>query len=145
MINWMAHKNMNKEISIAVKNLAKFYKLSLNKGKDIVTIKDEVEHSKLYVNLQNMRYDNRITLITKLDESLMNCSIPKITFQPIIENSINHGILGRGMENGSILISGYISQNNLIIQISDDGIGIEKVLPLILKDNNLQTKVAAMG
>lgn len=146
MINWMAHKNMNKEISIAVKNLAKFYKLSLNKGKDIVTIKDEVEHSKLYVNLQNMRYDNRITLITKLDESLMNCSIPKITFQPIIENSINHGILGRGMENGSILISGYISQGNLIIQISDDGIGIEKeVLPLILKDNNLQTKGSGYG
>ena len=146
MINWMAQKNMNKEISLAVKNLAKFYKLSLNKGKDIVTIKDEVEHSKLYVNLQNMRYDNRITLITKLDESLMNCSIPKITFQPIIENSINHGILGRGMENGSILISGYISQNNLIIQISDDGIGIEKeVLPLILKENNLQTKGSGYG
>ena len=146
MINWMAQKNMNKEISIAVKNLAKFYKLSLNKGKDIVTIKDEVEHSKLYVNLQNMRYDNIITLITKLDESLMNCSIPKITFQPIIENSINHGILGRGMENGSILISGYISQNNLIIQISDDGIGIEKeVLPLILKENNLQTKGSGYG
>ena len=146
MINWMAHKNMNKEISIAVKNLAKFYKLSLNKGKDIVTIKDEVEHSKLYVNLQNMRYDNRITLITRLDESLMDCSIPKITFQPIIENSINHGILGRGMESGSILISGYISQGNLIIQISDDGIGIEKeVLPLILKDNNLQTKGSGYG
>ena len=146
MINWMAQKNMNKEISIAVKNLAKFYKLSLNKGKDIVTIKDEVEHSKLYVNLQNMRYDNRITLITRLDESLMDCSIPKITFQPIIENSINHGILGRGMENGSILISGYISQNNLIIQISDDGIGIEKeVLPLILKENNLQTKGSGYG
>ena len=69
MINWMAHRNMNKEISIAVKNLAKFYKLSLNKGKDIVTIKDEVEHSKLYVNLQNMRYDNRITLTTRLDEN----------------------------------------------------------------------------
>lgn len=146
MINWMAHRNMNKEISIAVKNLAKFYKLSLNKGKDIVTIKDEVEHSKLYVNLQNMRYDNRITLTTRLDENLMNCSIPKITFQPIIENSINHGILGRGMEKGSILISGYISQNNLIIQISDDGIGIEKeVLPLILKENNLQTKGSGYG
>ena len=146
MINWMAQKNMNKEISLAVKNLAKFYKLSLNKGKDITTIRNEVEHSKLYVNLQNMRYDNRITLITKLDESLMNCSIPKITFQPIIENSINHGILGRGMENGSILISGYISQNNLIIQISDDGIGIEKeVLPLILKENNLQTKGSGYG
>ena len=146
MINWMAQKNMNKEISLAVKNLAKFYKLSLNKGKDITTIRNEVEHSKLYVNLQNMRYDNRITLITRLDESLMDCSIPKITFQPIIENSINHGILGRGMENGSILISGYISQNNLIIQISDDGIGIEKeVLPLILKDNNLQTKGSGYG
>ena len=142
MINWMAQKNMNKEISLAVKNLAKFYKLSLNKGKDITTIRNEVEHSKLYVNLQNMRYDNRITLITRLDESLMDCSIPKITFQPIIENSINHGILGRGMESGSILISGYISQGNLIIQISDDGIGIEKeVLPLILKDNNLCERI----
>ena len=50
------------------------------------------------------------------------------------------------MEKGSILISGYISQNNLIIQISDDGIGIEKeVLPLILKENNLQTKGSGYG
>ena len=71
-----------------------------------------MEHSNFYVNLQNMRYDNRITLITKLDESLMDCSIPKL-LSAIIENSINHGLLGRGMENGSILISGYISQNNL--------------------------------
>ena len=62
MINWMSYKNMNKEISTAVKSLAKFYKLSLNKGKDIVSIEDELAHTSLYVQIQNMRYNNRITL-----------------------------------------------------------------------------------
>ena len=146
MINWMSYKNMNKEISAAVKALAKFYKLSLNKGKDIVTIEDELQHSKFYVQLQNMRYNNRIHLDINISEELIHYYIPKITFQPIIENSILHGILGRGMEDGTIMISGYKENNKLTIQISDDGIGIPaEVIPLILTDNNLKTKGSGYG
>ena len=105
MINWMSYKNMNKEISTAVKNLAGFYKLSLNKGKSIVTIKDELTHISLYVKIQNMRYSDRINLSIDIPEDIAEYHIPKITLQPIVENSITHGILAREKMPGNIFIS----------------------------------------
>lgn len=124
MINWMAFKNMNKEISSAVKSLANFYKLSLNKGKSSVSIKDELTHASLYINIQNMRYSDRIKLIIDLPEDIYCYSILKITLQPILENSIIHGILGRGNVNGQIIISSKFENNDITLFIQDDGIGI---------------------
>jgi len=126
MINWMSYKNMNSEISKAVKSLAKFYKLSLSKGKALISIEDELSHSTLYVQLQNMRYNNRITLNINVDEAIYFCLIPKITLQPILENSILHGILGKGNESGTILITGYIEGDNILLKVSDDGIGMKE-------------------
>lgn len=124
MINWMSLKNMNKEISEAVKSLAKFYKLSLNKGKDIIALRDELAHVSLYVQIQNMRYSDRINLHLDIDDALYDYSILKITLQPIVENSILHGILGKGSDEGIILISGKIEGDELILSVQDDGIGI---------------------
>lgn len=136
MINWMAYKNMNKEISEAVKSLAKFYKLSLSKGKDTVSIKDELTHVSLYVQIQNMRYSNRISLKIDVDEQLYNFSILKITLQPIVENSILHGILGKGSEHGEIIISGTLKDNDILLSVTDDGVGMSKdILNKILTEN----------
>jgi two-component system sensor histidine kinase YesM len=128
MINWMSFKNMNTEISEAVKSLAKFYKLSLSKGKDIVTLGDEISHISSYVQIQNMRYSNRICLVVNVDEKITHYSIIKITLQPIIENAILHGILGKGAENGVITISGKVENDILFVYVSDDGTGIPKEL-----------------
>jgi len=136
MINWMAFKDMNKEISSAVKSLAGFYKISLNKGKSKVSIKDELTHASLYVDIQNMRYSDRITLTIDLPEEIYNYSILKITLQPIIENSISHGILGRGNVNGEIIISGKLENNDITLFVKDDGIGISpKKIETILADD----------
>ncbi|GKX65783.1 cache domain-containing sensor histidine kinase [Inconstantimicrobium mannanitabidum] len=133
MINWMSYKNMNSEISLAVKSLAKFYKLSLNKGKDISSIEDEIAHVSAYVQIQNMRYSNRISLEIDVNFDTKNYNIPKITLQPIVENSINHGIFAKGEVNGKILITGSIINNDIYLKVIDDGIGIkESELPYIL-------------
>ncbi|MGH4050310.1 MAG: sensor histidine kinase [Clostridium sp.] len=124
MINWMAFKDMNKEISCAVKSLAGFYKLSLNKGKSKVSIRDEITHASLYVGIQNMRYSGRIKLTIDLPQKIYSYSILKITLQPILENSISHGILGRGNACGMILISGKLENNDITLSVRDDGIGI---------------------
>lgn len=146
MINWMSYKNQNEEIRIAIKNLAKFYKLSLNKGHDLITINDELQHSSLYIQIQNMRYNNRINLNINVDGAIQASTIPKITLQPIIENAINHGILAKGGGSGSIIISGYIEDNDIVLQISDDGIGIkEELIPLILKDKPLNSTGSGYG
>ncbi len=137
MINWMSYKKMNSEISHAVKNLAKFYKLSLNKGKDLVPIKDELQHATLFVNIKNMRYNNRISLKFNVDEAINDYLIPKITLQPIIENSINYGILGKGEGTGTISILGYSINSDVILTISDDGIGMTEDKLKELIDNKL--------
>ena len=146
MINWMSYKKMTKEISTAVNTLAKFYKLSLNKGKDLVSIKDELQHSNLYVNIQNMRYNNRISLRINVDEQIYNYLIPKITLQPILENAINHGILGKGEGNGLISILGYSTNSDIVLIIADDGIGIkEDKLNLLLSNNLSSVKGSGYG
>ena len=143
MINWMSYKKMNKEISVAVNTLAKFYKLSLNKGKDLVSIKDELQHSNLYVNIQNMRYNNRISLRINVDEQIYNYLIPKITLQPILENAINHGILGKGEGNGLISILGYSTNSDIVLIIADDGIGIKEDKLNLLLSNNLSSVIGS--
>ncbi len=140
MINWMAYKNMNSEISSAVKKLAKFYKLSLNKGKDVITIEDEVNHVSLYTEIQNMRYSNRISLEIDINDFIRTCKIPKITLQPIVENSITHGIFAKGDVEGKILITGSIDNNAIYLRISDDGIGIkENDLSFILSEKKVKS------
>jgi len=146
MINWMAFKDMNKEISCAVKNLAGFYKLSLNKGKSSVSINDELAHVSLYVNIQNMRYSDRIQLSIDLPEEIYSYSILKITLQPIIENSISHGILGRGNVNGNILITGKLENNDITLLVQDDGIGIsEDKIKTILTDSLISQTGSGYG
>jgi len=151
MINWMAYKNMNFQISLAVKNLAKFYKLSLNKGNDITPIEDELHHVSLYVEIQNMRYSNRISLEINVNSDIRSYLIPKITLQPIVENSITHGIFAKGNVEGKIIITGSIVNNNIYLKVSDDGIGIkESDLPLILssekhKSKNKESKGSGYG
>lgn len=151
MINWMAYKNMNSEISSAVKKLAKFYKLSLNKGKDVISIEDEINHVSLYTEIQNMRYSNRISLEIDIDDFIRKCKIPKITLQPIVENAIIHGIFAKGDVEGKIIITGTIDESSIYIKVSDDGIGIkESELPFILstkivKSNSTSSKGSGYG
>lgn len=146
MINWMSYKNMNKEISSAVKNLANFYKLSLNKGKSIVPIKDELTHISFYVQIQNMRYSDRINLIIDVEPSISEYHIPKITLQPIIENAIVHGILGRENAAGTITISSKLDNDDVILYIKDDGVGIPpERLATILSSDEVTTKGNGYG
>ena len=93
MINWMALSGSGKEVSDAVQNLSKFYRLSLSKKEIYVTIEDELRHIDLYVLLQNMRFDDKIDFIIDVPDEIMECSIPKLVLQPIIENALLHGIL----------------------------------------------------
>jgi len=146
MINWMSYKNQNEEIRLAIKNLVQFYKLSLNKGKDLSTIHDELLHISVYVQIQNMRYNNRITLKIDVDKAIEYSSVPKITLQPIVENAINHGILAKGGENGLITIHGYIENDDIILKISDDGVGItDECIKLILTDSSLKSTGSGYG
>ena len=108
MINWMALQGQTEEISHAVQSLSRFYKLTLSRKKGISTIARELEHVTIYVQLQNMRYHDSIELITDIPDELSEYQIPKLTLQPVVENSILHGILEKESKSGTIVITGWM-------------------------------------
>jgi len=124
IISWRAIRQKNYDIYNLVKNLAKYYKLSLNHGKEIVPLSDELSHVKYYVYIQNERLHNKITLNMDIDESLFNISIPKLTLQPIVENCITHGLMEKEMPGGNITIDSRENEESTFIYITDDGVGI---------------------
>lgn len=126
MINWSANMNGITEIETMVQSLSRFYKLGLSKGREVITIKDEIEHVKAFVTIQNLRYENCINFELKIDEDILNYSTLKIILQPIVENSIVHGILRRKDRRGKICIYGKLSDEKIIISIQDDGEGMSE-------------------
>ncbi|QGQ98305.1 sensor histidine kinase [Paenibacillus psychroresistens] len=138
LIYWKALRIKEESIYEVVQALSKFYKLSLSKGEDIVTIRNELEHIQAYVDIQNARFKNGINLIIDVPDEFYAYKLPKITLQPLIENSIIHGILETEEERGTITISGYMDEHKFILELKDDGVGIsEEKINTIFKMNTV--------
>ena len=133
MINWLAQQGRTDEVSRAVQSLSRFYKLTLSRKQSISTIYREAEHVSIYLQIQNMRYHDSITFVSDIPDELMEYQIPKLTLQPIIENSVLHGILETADKTGTIVLTGWMEDGDIVLLISDDGVGIAPdKLPMIL-------------
>ena len=124
MINWLALQGHTSEVSTAVQNLSRFYKLTLSRKKGISTIEREEEHVSIYISLQNMRYHDSIDFISDIPDELLEYQIPKLTLQPVVENAILHGILEKETKSGTIVLTGWLEDTDVVLLISDDGVGI---------------------
>lgn len=125
LINWKAIKQKAHDISFIVSTLADFYKISLNKGKSISTVEREIEHVEKYLQIQNKRFKDAIIFEKEIDEEIYKYHIPNLTLQPIVENAVLHGILEKKVPKGSIIIIGRLEPEYIILEIHDDGKGIE--------------------
>jgi two-component system sensor histidine kinase YesM len=125
MINWMAAQGRNKDIQRIIMTLSRFYKLTLNNGKDIISIRDELSHVSSYMEIQNARFENKIVFESSdIEEELLDYGIPKITLQPIVENAVYHGILCRPDRSGTVTVTVKRKGMNILITVKDDGIGM---------------------
>ena len=124
MINWMASKNETENIRDTVLSLARYYKLILNKGRDIITIGLEIELCEAYIAIQQKRYRGKILFELDVEEQIRDYLIPKITLQPLIENAITHGIMEKSSGRGNILISGWEEDDDIFLSVTDDGVGM---------------------
>lgn len=124
MINWLALDGKQKEVSLAVQTLSKFYKLTLSKKNIMIPIGKELQHVELYVRLQNMRYEDKIAFIIDVPDDILDYEIPKLVLQPIVENSIQHGIFEKESMEGTIVIMAWMEEGDIIFVVSDDGVGI---------------------
>ena len=125
-INWMAYNMSNSEnpVSKSLINLASFFRNTLTSGY-FVSIENEIKYTKEYVNILALRYGDLFDMEWDIDESILSYTIIKICLQPIIENAVYHGIKQKN-DKGLIKIKGLCDDNNIILIVSDDGIGIEK-------------------
>ena len=137
MINWLAQQGRTDEVSLAVQKLSRFYKLTLSRKQSISTIASEAEHVSIYLQIQNMRYHDSISFVCDIPDELMEYQIPKLTLQPIIENSVLHGILETPSKTGTIVLTGWLEDSDIVLLISDDGVGIppEKLRTLLLENS----------
>lgn len=125
-INWMAYNMSNSEnpVSKSLINLASFFRNTLTSGY-FVSIENEIKYTKEYVNILALRYGDLFDIEWDIDESILSYTIIKICLQPIIENAVYHGIKQKN-DKGLIKIKGLCDDNNIILIVSDDGVGIEK-------------------
>ncbi|WP_342424019.1 sensor histidine kinase [Paenibacillus sp. FSL E2-0178] len=110
------------EAGRATKALADFYRIALSNGKDIITLREEIQNVENYLKIQRIRYADLFDFSIEIPNELLGCKLPKLTLQPLVENSIYHGLKEKG-EFGHIIITGYKQEESVCIKVSDDGIG----------------------
>ena len=123
-ISSMAMRSGNTEIMDMVEHLALFYRISLNKGKNILSVREEVNLLENYLQLQKVRFGEAIQVAYDLDEELMDCRIIKLILQPRVENAIHHAM----KDETAILHIGITlrrEQDHMLFIITDDGVGME--------------------
>lgn len=124
LLHWLAQDYKANEISEIVSLLSQFYKLSLNRGRDVISLKNALLHIKAYVKLQNFRFEHPVDLKIQVEDDICGYGILNLILQPIVENAILHGILEKESQTGTIIINGSVSENILHLTITDDGIGM---------------------
>jgi len=146
LVNCLAIEHDVPEIADMINSLVEFYKLSLNRGKEIFSLQDEVRHVQAYVRIQNMRFEKKISLDIEEKEWLKEYSILKIILQPLVENSIMHGILEKEDSRGVIKINFVLQGDRIYIIIKDDGVGMSKdKIDNLLKETNEIKHAAGSG
>ena len=123
-IAWMAKIKKQPEIEKLVIDLARFFRLSLHKGDKFVTVSNEVELIYYFVEIQKVRFPNTLSLVCDVEPSIAKSITLKLILQPIVENSIKHGFVGKeGV--GTITVKAYESGDDILFEVSDDGVGFD--------------------
>lgn len=139
IIVWMIENERQSEAVKAVTALARFFRISLSKGKSIIRVTDELEHVRNYLMIQEMRYKNRFTYSITVGEDVAELASLKLMLQPLVENAIYHGM--EFMDgDGEIDISAYREGNDLCFKVKDNGLGMTENCVKSLLDSEKQVE-----
>jgi len=134
-INWMARMHGVPEIGKMVKALGDLMRASIG-GEDFISVREEIRNIENYLTIQKFRYGDKIEAETDIAHEILDAKIPKLILQPVVENAIVHGIENK-IGNGKIIIQGFFENGTIILQVKDNGIGMdEEVSSGILSENH---------
>ncbi len=119
----MVGSGQNEDVITTITSLSKLFRISLSRGKNIITVQEELEHVRNYLIIQKMRYKNKFEYEIKADEEALSCKTLKLLLQPIVENAIYHGIEPMA-DPGLITISAEMADGKILFQVRDNGLGM---------------------
>jgi two-component system sensor histidine kinase YesM len=122
-IYWMANQYEAREIKEMVLNLSKFFRLSLNKGRETFPLRETVEHLHYYIRIQQIRFSQRVSVRYDISDDCAAIPVLKLLLQPLVENAILHGLEQREQQ-GELTIAGYLDDGMLVLGVKDNGVGL---------------------
>ena len=129
-----------------ISELAKLLRVSLSRGKTIISIKDELQHSRSYMNIQLARYKERFKTEFRIEKEIENYCIVKLVIQPILENAIYYGMEYMDGE-GEILVKGYEKDGDIYLEVQDNGLGMpeEEAAKLLTESSRERKRGSGVG
>ena len=131
-----------------VQALAKLFRLSINNGDYFLTVEQEMDYARNYLTIQQVRYKKRFKYELYMDESIKDLPCPKIILQPLIENSLKHGM--SDMPGCTLIVRARQEGYNIVLSVEDDGLGIppeklKKLQEMLRDDSNIMVKKSRYG
>lgn len=120
---WLARKDNTQDIIHIVSAMTKLFRVGLSRGKDIITIEDEIDHVKNYLLIQKFRYRKRFEYTIDIPDHLYHFKTLKLILQPLVENAIYHGIKLQ-KDNGTITIKAIDLEDSIVFKVEDTGLGM---------------------
>lgn len=138
LINSRALLTHQNDISQMSQLMSTFYRTTLNKGNSMTLLRDEIRNVMSYLEIQRLLHDNRFQVITQIDPILPEISVPNLLLQPLVENSIVHGLLPRQSGDGCLFLTIRRVDNAIHFNVMDNGVGIEpeKIASLTSTDSS---------
>ncbi|MBQ7850248.1 MAG: sensor histidine kinase [Clostridia bacterium] len=119
----LAESDRGEDVVTMVTSLSTFFRNSLNKGVDIISLRAECQQVQSYLEIQQIRYSDILRYEINVPQELMDCMVPKLILQPLVENALYHGIKNRrGM--GKITVTGEAAGNEMLLKVTDNGAGM---------------------
>jgi two-component system, sensor histidine kinase YesM len=122
-IQWMAKEHGAGDIVEVVGALTSLFRIGLSRGKEMVSVSDELEHVRSYLVIMKARYEDKFDFTLSVDDATLHCMVLKLTLQPLVENAIYHGIKER-RGHGTIRVSAAARDDMLVLGVRDDGVGM---------------------
>lgn len=134
-IVWMIEGEKYDDAVFMITQLASLFRISLSKGRTIISIQDEIKHAQNYMNIQQVRYKNVFCITFDIDEEILSFCTVKLIIQPLLENAIYYGV--ECMDgDGEIVVKGYAKENDIYIEVKDNGMGMpEETVKQLLTEN----------
>ncbi|RKX74608.1 MAG: hypothetical protein DRP60_10010 [Spirochaetes bacterium] len=125
MIKWYIRLGQNEKATHILVQFAKLLRQGIDNKDEMVTVKDEIAVIEIYLDIQKHRFEDKLTTEIDIQPGMLGYKIPKYIIQPIVENSVVHGLKDK-IDPGHIEIKGYMKEGNLFFLITDNGTGIEQ-------------------